>query len=88
MRKIKRFEWMILIFNIAYLILFTLLHFAKKNYEFLLYAGIIVFLLVLIIFIHKKFNFGKDVLIGLSIWGLLHLSGGYFIINNNVLYDY
>ena len=88
MRKIKGFEWMILLFNIIYLIIFTFLFLGRKNYEFLLYIGVVAFFIILISLLHLKFNFNYFVLVGLSIWGLLHMFGGYFIVGEHVLYGY
>ncbi|MEK6935556.1 MAG: hypothetical protein AABW67_02120 [Nanoarchaeota archaeon] len=88
MRKIKGFEWMILLFNIIYLLIFTFLFLGRKNYEFLLYIGVVAFFLVFISLLHLKYNFNYFVLIGLSLWGLLHMFGGYFIVGEHVLYGY
>jgi uncharacterized membrane protein YjdF len=88
MRKIKNFEWAILLFNIIYLIIFTLLYLKRANYEFLLYIGVVSFFLILISFLHLKYRFSKLILIGMSLWGLLHMSGGYFIVGNGVLYNH
>jgi uncharacterized membrane protein YjdF len=38
--------------------------------------------------LHLRFNFSTIVLWGMSLWGLMHMSGGYFIINGSVLYDF
>ena len=59
----------------------------RKNYEFLLYVGVIVFFLVIIILTNKKVNFPNVVLWGLTLWGILHLSGGGILINGNRLYE-
>lgn len=86
--KIKKVDLFILLFNIIYLIIFTFLFIGRENYEFLMYIGVVVFFLILISILHLKYNFSYFVLEGLSIWGLLHMFGGYFIVGEHVLYGY
>jgi len=88
MRKIKSLEWIILLFNIIYLIIFVFLYLNRANYEFLMYIGVVVFFLIFIGLMHLKYNFPSGVLIGLSLWGLMHMCGGYFIAGEYVLYGY
>jgi uncharacterized membrane protein YjdF len=86
--KVSKFQWGILFFNILYLLIFAMLYFGKKNFEFLIYISVIVVLMILISFLHFKYNFSNGVLIGMSIWGLLHMMGGYIIVGTDVLYGY
>ncbi len=51
-----------------------------------MYVGVLVFFSVLILATLKKTNFDYITLWGLSIWGLLHMSGGSLRIGDNVLY--
>lgn len=88
MRKIKSFEWIILIITLFYLLIFIILFIGRKNYEFLFYIGVVAFFLTFVSWLHLKYKFSYFVLGGLSIWGLLHMFGGYFIINKEVLYAY
>ena len=75
--KISKVYIGILVFNLAYLLLFCFLFTSVKNYEFLLYAATVAFFVIFIGCLHFKFNFGPVVLIGLSLWGLLHMLGGF-----------
>ncbi|MFA7707953.1 MAG: DUF2238 domain-containing protein [Candidatus Pacearchaeota archaeon] len=86
--KIKKSDLVLLIINIVYLIIFAFLFLGKKNYEFLLYIGVVIFFLILISLLHLKVKFSYDILIGLTAWGLLHMLGGAVIVNNEVLYAY
>ncbi|MDD5192925.1 MAG: hypothetical protein PHH54_03000 [Candidatus Nanoarchaeia archaeon] len=88
MRKIKTFEWIILLFNIIYLVIFTFIFAERANYEFLLYTVVVAFFVVFIAILHLKYNFSYFVLSGLSMWGLLHMLGGGIIANKMVLYAY
>jgi len=67
MKNIKCFEWAILLFDIIYLITFIFLFLGRKNYEFLLYIGVVAFFLVFIGLLYLKYNFSYFVLVGLSI---------------------
>ncbi len=78
----------IFVFNLAYLVTFCFLFAASRNYEFLLYVGTVGFFVIFISLLHLKFNFSIVVLAGLSIWGLLHMLGGYVHIGDGVLYGY
>lgn len=86
--KLKRAEWIILFLTIAYLIAFTIGYLSRQNYEFIMYIGVVLFFLVLISLLHLKRRFPLEVLAGLSIWGLLHMSGGFFRVGSGVLYGY
>ncbi|VVB78264.1 Uncharacterised protein [uncultured archaeon] len=87
-KNITSLKIIIAIFTIIYTFIFALLYLQKKNYEFTVYVGVMIFFIILITYLNSKFNFTEGTLIGMSIWGLLHMSGGYFIIGNNVLYGY
>ena len=86
--KMPKTHIAIFVFNLAYLVIFCLLFTSSKNYEFLLYVGTVAFFVIFIGFLHLKFNFSTLVMVGLSIWGLLHMLGGYVHIGDGVLYGY
>lgn len=73
---IKKNEWALLIFNLLYIIGFALYYFFLQNYEFALYTGVLVILLVLVASFQRRINFPLPVLWMVSIWGLLHMLGG------------
>ncbi|MBS3078783.1 DUF2238 domain-containing protein [Candidatus Pacearchaeota archaeon] len=60
----------------------------KVNYEFIMYVSVLVFFMILIGWLNSKYNFSEGVLIGVSIWGLLHMLGGYLRVGDGVLYTY
>ena len=70
------------------IISFTIFYLSKKNYEFLLYVGVIVFFLVLIILTNPKVNYSNIVLWGLTFWGFLHMAGGSLKYNGEILYKF
>ncbi|HUV41912.1 MAG TPA: DUF2238 domain-containing protein [Sedimentisphaerales bacterium] len=86
--RITRTQTALLIFNVAYLLVFGLLFSGRKNYEFLIYVSVVAFFVVFVAFLHLKYNFTTGLLTGLTIWGLLHMLGGFIVIDGNVLYAY
>lgn len=85
---IRKNQWPILITNIVILFLFSIYFILAKNYEFILYVGVIIAALALIIFTNKKVNYSNFILWGLTLWGFLHLAGGSFRINGAILYKF
>jgi putative membrane protein len=77
----------ILVVNAVALAIFTILFLSRKNYEFLLYIGVIIFFLVLILGTNKKVEYPNSVLWGLTAWALLHMSGGGLYIGEIKLYE-
>jgi len=84
--NLKKSEWILVIFNLAYLLGFSWFYFKQNNWEFLLYIGVIVIFFILILATIKKTKFNNFVLWGLSIWGLLHMMGGGLMVGDHVLY--
>jgi len=83
---LKKGEWILLIFNLAYIIGFTIFYIIIKNFEFLLYIGTMVILFVLIVVVQRKVKFSYLILWLLTIWGVLHMIGGGVVINDEVVY--
>ena len=79
---LKKSQIPILIFTLIYLIIFVMIFYSRKNYEFIMYVGVIILFFFLILFTNKKISYSNIVLWGLSIWGLLHMSGGGILFNN------
>ena len=73
---VKKGQLPVLLVNICVLLLFTLFYVSRQNYEFMIYIGVIVFFLVLIIATNRKVDYPNGVLWGLTLWALLHMSGG------------
>jgi hypothetical protein len=85
--KIKPVHIILLIINICLLIVFGSSFLLKKNYEFMIYAGVIVLCLAVICVSFFKISYSIPTLLGLTIWSLMHLAGGGVYINGVRLYD-
>jgi uncharacterized membrane protein YjdF len=85
---LRKGQLQILIVNVIYLLFSGVLFFSKKNYEFLMYVGIIIFFFFVILLTNKKVNYPNSVLWGLTLWGILHMLGGGLLLNNGtILYE-
>jgi len=84
---LKREQLPILIANIFTIILFTIIFISRKNYEFLIYVGVIVFFLIVILMTNSVIEYPNNILWGLTIWALMHMSGGGIIIDGKRLYE-
>lgn len=78
---------LILLFNLIFITGFSIYFFQQQNYEFILYVAIIILALVFILTTQNQTKLSNKSLTLLSIWGLLHMSGGSLKINNDVLYN-
>ncbi len=86
--KIKKGEWLLIIFNLLYIIPYSIYYLTIKDYEFMWYILVLLVFSVLIIATLRKTNFDYVALWGLSLWGFLHMSGGGLIVpgTGRVLY--
>ncbi len=84
----KKSYWFLILFNLAYIIGFTIYYVSIKNYEFLLYIAVLLVLFVLVAVTQKKTKFDYFILWALSIWGLMHMMGGGVLVNGETLYRY
>jgi uncharacterized membrane protein YjdF len=84
---LKKEQWKILYINIIALIFFTFLFLSKENYEFLLYIGVIIFFLFVILLTNKKVNYPNSVLWGLTLWSIMHMSGGGLYLGGKKIYE-
>lgn len=73
---IRKREWALIGFNVLYLLFFTAYYIVQKNYEFLVYVGVVLALFVFVCVIQHRARFPLLVLWLLSLWGLLHMMGG------------
>jgi uncharacterized membrane protein YjdF len=85
--QVKKEQWPVLIVMIGMLVGFGLLFVSRKNYEFIMYVGVIVFFVVLIGATNARVNYPNGLLWGLAGWALLHLAGGGVTIGDGRLYD-
>ena len=84
---IKKSEWVLILFNLLYIVAFTIYYVAKQNYEFMVYIGVLVLLFALVFAIQRRVKFPLLILWMLSVWGLLHmLGGGVHLADGTVLY--
>lgn len=86
--KVTKFEWFLIVFNLLYIIPFTVYYASIKNYEFLGYIAVLVVIFLGIAITLRKTKLDNVILSGLSIWGLLHMAGGGVLVNGAVLYRY
>ena len=84
---LKKGQLPIFIVNAVALVVFTILFASRKNYEFLLYIGVIIFFLALILGTNKRVDYPNGVLWGLTAWALLHMSGGGLYVGKIKLYE-
>jgi len=77
----------LILFNLLYIVAFTIYYVAKQNYEFMVYIGVLVLLFALVFAIQRRVKFPILILWMLSVWGLLHmLGGGVHLADGTVLY--
>ena len=84
---LKKGQLPVLVVNACALAAFTALFASRKNYEFLLYIGVIIFFLALILATNKRVDYPNGVLWGLTAWALLHMSGGGLYIGEVKVYE-
>ncbi|MEA2112574.1 MAG: DUF2238 domain-containing protein [Patescibacteria group bacterium] len=86
MKNLKKYKLLLLI-NIILLVLFSFLFISRKNFEFLIYVGIIIFIMAVIWLTKNKVNYPPIVLWGLTIWAFLHMTGGGIYISGKKVYE-
>jgi uncharacterized membrane protein YjdF len=79
-------ELPILVVNLIYVPIFTVIALFGANYEFLLYVGVIFIVAGWIVWKQRSIRFERTILWGLTIWGLLHMAGGNLRVGHDVLY--
>ena len=77
----------LLLINVALVLGFGLLFLTRLNYEFIIYVGVIIFVLCLIGITIKRVDYTLGALVGLTVWSALHLAGGGVTIGEGRLYD-
>lgn len=63
-------------FNAAYCLLSVAYAVVQRNTGFLSYVVVMGVLIPSMILVHKRVNFSRGVLWGMSVWGALHVAGG------------
>lgn len=77
----------VILFSAAYMVVFVAISMTRKNYEFILYAAVVVAIAAWILAKQRTVRFDPVILWGLSIWGLLHMAGGNLRVGDSVLYN-
>ncbi len=85
--KLKRSEWTVLIFTVAYVVIFGSVFLASGNGEFVWYVFTLVFFLALIVATQRAAQLPAFILWGLAIWGFAHMAGGGVPVGDGVLYS-
>lgn len=83
---LNRREVPILIVNLIYIPIFAVVALRRLNYEFLLYVAVILVVGALVLWKQASVRFAPAILWGLTIWGLMHMSGGIVPVSDGVLY--
>ncbi len=78
---------LILLLNALTLTSFAFLFSSRKNYEFLLYIGVIIIFLALILATNRRVRYPNSILWGLTFWAFLHMAGGGLYIGQTKLYE-
>lgn len=74
--------------NALYVLWFGLQYIQAFNYEFIAYAVLIVIIFALLYGTLHITKFPTTIIIGLTVWGLLHMMGGTVQVGEGVLYAY
>lgn len=84
---LRKHQLAIFITGIIMLACYTIYYILSKNYEFLLYVGVLIFIAAIIMATNKKVKYSNISLWGLLMWAFLHMAGGSFVIDGTRLYD-
>ncbi len=85
--KLRAGHIVLLVINVGLLLAFGTVFLLKKNYEFVIYVGVIVVCLALVCVSFFRVRYSYATLLGLTIWSLLHMAGGGVYINGIRLYE-
>ena len=86
--KLKRGEWFLILFTLAYVLAFAVYYISIRNFEFLWYVAVLLFFFFLIALTLQKSKFDYFILWGLALWGLFHMAGGGVKLGDGVLYGW
>ncbi len=75
------------VINAGYLAVFGWRFICLRNFEFVIYVGVVLAALVWIGLTIKRVDYSSSTLIGLTVWGLMHMAGGGVFIGDGRLYD-
>ncbi len=78
--------WQVALFNVVYILGFSIWFISGRNFEFLWYVSVLVAIAVVAAVTLPKTRFPRWLLWLLSFWGLVHLAGGGIRVGDTVLY--
>jgi len=84
--QIKKKHLILLAINIISVIIFGTLSLTGRNYEFVIYTGVIIFFTVVIGVTYFRVPYTDACLFGLTFWAILHMAGGTLYIDGTKLY--
>ena len=84
---LKKEQYPLLVINALGVIIFTLIFMSRRNYEFLLYIGVIIFFFVVILATNRKVDYPLALLWGLTLWAFMHMVGGGVYVNGHKVYE-
>ena len=84
--KLSKIQKLLLSTNLFIVVVFSWYYLQALNYEFLAYAGTIAVVTILIFRTLKWTKFSNGIIIGVTIWGLMHMLGGSVMTTDGVLY--
>lgn len=83
----KKYHFILLALNLALCAGFGVVFLARRNYEFVIYVGVILVFMAMIGATIRKVDYTPGTLVGLTIWAALHLAGGGVSVGEGRLYD-
>jgi uncharacterized membrane protein YjdF len=86
--KLRKGEKFLALINGLGVLGFTLYYISIKNFEFLWYIAVMVFFFALILLTLHRSKFNYTILVGLSVWGFMHMAGGGVMVQGDVLYAF
>jgi hypothetical protein len=84
--RLRKGQLPILISILCALAVFSVHFVTRKNYEFIIYVGVIFVFLVILIVTNEKVYIPNSVLWALVLWAVMHMAGGSVHINGTLLY--
>ena len=84
---LSRKEIPILLVNVAYMSVFTVVALRNLNFEFLLYVGVVLVIAGWILCKQRTVLFPRPILWGLTVWGLMHMVGGNIRLDGAMIYS-
>lgn len=85
---LKKGQLPIVLVVIAVMFFYTVYFVVNQNYEFLIYVGLILFLMSMVLATNKWVHYSNSILWGLAIWAILHMLGGGIYLGETRLFEW